>query len=449
MFARVIVDITHTQVDRVFEYSIPDGMPVSLGMRVLIPFGRSKTVEGFVIGTSGTIDYDAEKIKPILSVLESFSALSAEQIELGQFIAKKYNTTLAAALRLMIPAQLRGGRVSQKTQQYVYLNVQGDAFDQAAQSLHTKDGKVKYRKQLEILERLKGAPQGLPCATFGASSIETLVKKGYVRKESKEISRLPFKMNVPQIEDYVLTPVQQAVLMKIQRAANRKFLLHGVTGSGKTEIYVRLIRQCLKSGKTAIMLVPEISLTAQTYRFLKQRFSEEMAVFHSALSAGERYDEWLKVKRGKARIVLGARSAVFAPLENIGAIIIDEEHETSYKSDQYPKYTAHEIAEKRCELNGAILVLGSATPKIETYFRAKQGKLELLRMPERLFDLPLPKVEIVDMREELKNGNRGVISGRLHEEMTAVFENKKQVMLFLNRRGYSTFVMCRGCGYTV
>ena len=226
-------------------------------------------------------------------------------------------------------------------------------------------------------------------------------------------------------------------------------MLHGVTGSGKTEVYIHLIRDCLARGKTAVLLVPEISLTPQTYFFLKRRFTEPVAVFHSGLSAGERLDEWLRVKRGRAKIVLGARSAVFAPVSNLGAIIIDEEHENSYQSDNYPNYTALEIAEKRCSLTGATLVLGSATPSIETYFAARQGRYKLLKMPERMFGLRLPRVRVADMREELKKGNTGAIGGMLYTEIEKTLSAGKQAMLFLNRRGYSTFVMCRACGYTV
>jgi len=448
MYAKVIVDISHTQVDQLFDYSVPAGMRAETGMRVLVPFG-ARRAEGFVISVCGETDYPAEKVKPITKTLEDYAALTEEQIDVARFIAEKYNTTMASALRFMIPAQLRGGKVAGKKRNVAHLQLAGAAFGEAMQSLYTAEGKAKYPRQIEVLRTLRAAPEGAPAASLNASAVKTLVKKGWVTVEGEEVARQPFKEPVPRIPDYELTDAQQRILDEINAADRGKFLLHGVTGSGKTEIYIRVIRQCLEQGKTAIMLVPEISLTAQTFRFLKQRFDEEIAVFHSGLSAGERYDEWLKVKRGKARIVLGARSAVFAPLKCLGVVIIDEEHETSYKADQYPKYTAHEVAEKRCELNGATLILGSATPQVETYYRAKQGQLRLLNMPKRLFGLPLPKVSVVDMRTELQEGNRSAISGRLHAELERTLRNGKQAMLFLNRRGYSTFVMCRGCGYIV
>jgi primosomal protein N' (replication factor Y) len=285
---------------------------------------------------------------------------------------------------------------------------------------------------------------------FSASAVKSLEKKGVIRVQRTVVSRLPFDWDGTLADDFELTPAQRDVLETIRsEEGDKRFLLHGVTGSGKTEIYIRVIRDCMEQGKTAILLVPEIALTPQTYFFLKCRFQETIAVFHSGLSAGERFDEWKKVKMGEARIVLGARSAVFAPLENIGAIVIDEQHESSYKSDHYPRYTAADIARRRCELNDAVLILGSATPDIETYHEAERGAYTLLKLPERLFGLQLPAVTVVDMREELRRGNRGVISGELYDKLDDALRAGKQAMLFLNRRGYSTFVMCRACGYTV
>lgn len=448
MYARVIVDISHTQVDRVFEYKIPDGMNIRKGMRVKVPFGRMRDTEGVVIGMEAQTEYPEEKLKEILCPLDDFCALTEEQIELAGFIKEKYNTTLASALRFMLPAQVRGGRVCAKTHNVARLAVSGEALLEAEQALKKKDGSIKFPKQMETLALLKEQGE-CPVSTLNASAVKSLEKKGVIKIAGAEVARKPFEKTVKKIADYELTQKQQSVLSEILEGEKKRFLLHGVTGSGKTEIYIRVIRDCIQKGKTAILLVPEISLTPQTYTFLKQRFDEDVAVFHSGLSAGERFDEWMKVKRRQARIVLGARSAVFAPLENIGVIIIDEEHETSYKADNYPKYTAHEIAEERCRLNGAILILGSATPRIETYYEAKQGSYTILKMPNRLFELQLPAVEIVDMCGELKQGNRTAISGKLYDEIERTLANKKQAMLFLNRRGYSTFVMCRSCGYVV
>ncbi len=449
MYAKVIVDISHTSVDRVFEYRVPEGFNISPGMRVCVPFGRGgKPVEGFVIAVDETAEYDAAKLKDITEALEDFPSVTPEQLKLAQYMKERYNTTLCNALRFMIPAQLRGGRIAAKMRSYCVLCVFGSDYQNALDSLLKKDGTPRFPQQLELLEALQSS-DGLPTSEVNPSSLKTLQKKGFVRVESREVERLPFDAEVPLIEDFELTEAQLGVLESIRKQPDGAFLLHGVTGSGKTEIYIRVIKDCIARGRTAIMLVPEISLTPQTYVFLKQRFSGGIAVFHSGLTAGERFDEWMKVKRGEAKIVLGARSAIFAPLENIGAIIIDEAHEGSYKADKYPKYNAREIAKKRCEINGAALILGSATPDIETYYEAEQGEYTILSMPQRLFGLSLPEVEIVDMREELKNGNKSVISGRLYELISSALSRGKQAMLFLNRRGYSTFVMCRACGYTV
>lgn len=449
MYAKVIVDISHTNIDRVFEYTVPEEMELLVGMHVLVPFGQKKKVEGIVVGLLEQPEYDAEKLKPVIRPLEDFCAVTAEQLELAQYMKQRYNTTLAAALRFMVPAQLRGGRVSEKIQQFCFLTVQGEAFETAMKTLYKADGTPKYQKQIDVMLQLKEANKGVAASALPASPVKSLEKKGWIRIEESRIARRPFHAEIGLIEDYALTATQLEVLESILGTKQKRFLLHGVTGSGKTEVYIRVIKHCLEQGKTAILLVPEISLTPQTYLFLKQRFTEEIAVFHSGLSAGERYDEWRKVKRGEAKIVLGARSAVFAPLTNIGAIIIDEMHEGSYKADNYPKYSALEIARKRCELNDAILLLGSATPDIETYYEAEQGAYTILKMPQRLFGLSLPEVEIVDMREELRRGNKGVISGKLFALLSETLAKKKQAMLFLNRRGYSTFVMCRACGYTV
>ncbi len=445
MYAKVIVDISHSKVDKFFEYSVPAGMYISIGSRVKVPFAN-KTIDGFVLEVSDTCDFDESKIKQVSCVLDPFAAFTRDQIELAWYIREKYNTTLAAGLRLMIPAQIRHKDVHAKTEKRVYLNT---SAGEAAKDLTGKNGKIKYPRQMEVLLALE-KEDGLAMSGLNSSAVKSLLQKGFVTVSEEKVDRsVSGRDEVSKTEDFRLTGRQEYVLERILSNPGGKFLLHGVTGSGKTEVYIRVIRDCLVRGKTAVMLVPEISLTPQTYQFLKQRFSEEIAVFHSGLSAGERYDEWLKVRQGKVRIVLGARSAVFAPVDALGVIIIDEEHENSYGSDNYPNYTAAEIAEKRCELTGATLLLGSATPSIETYYAAQNGKYTLLNMPDRIGSLQLPRVTIVDMREEIQKGNTTAISGTLYSEIEKTLQMGKQAMLFLNRRGYSTFVMCRACGYTV
>ncbi len=445
MYARVIVDISHAKVDKFFEYIVPEGMEIKVGSRVRVPFAN-KTIDGFVLELSDACDFDKAKIKQVSCVLNPLTALEEDQIALAQYLKEKYNTILAAALRLMLPAQVRKNTAREKRQKVVFLV--RERLLEAKKGLYAKNGSVKYPRQMEVLQALDNH-DGLPAKTLNSSALKSLLKKGFVLIAEEKVERLAFPHKVNREKDFSLTQQQKRALWEILKDPGGLFLLHGVTGSGKTEVYIRLIRDCLSKNKSAIMLVPEISLTPQTYLFLKRRFSEEIAVFHSGLSAGERLDEWLRVKQGRAKIVLGARSAVFAPVHNLGALIIDEAHENSYQSDNYPNYTALEIAEQRCRLTGATLVLGSATPSVETYYAAKQGRYKLLKMPERMFGLCLPHVQIADMREEIKKGNTGAVSGVLYNEIDKTLKLGKQAMLFLNRRGFSTFVMCRSCGYTV
>ncbi|MBU5293355.1 primosomal protein N' [Anaerosalibacter bizertensis] len=283
------------------------------------------------------------------------------------------------------------------------------------------------------------------------SVVKSLEKKGEIKIIEKEVLRSPIPNGISQYKKHKLTDKQEyclnEILDTIRNEEGNKFLIHGVTGSGKTEIYLQLIENLIKSGKQAIVLVPEISLTPQTVERFVGRFGQKVAVLHSRLSYGERFDEWRRIKEGKVNIVVGARSAVFAPFNNLGLIIIDEEHENSYKSSMNPKYNAIEVAEKRCELEGASLVLGTATPSLETYYRAKSGEIKLLTLSDRINNKKLPTMNIVDMREELNSGNRSILSVDLYDAIEENLKNNKQTILFLNRRGYSTFISCRKCGY--
>lgn len=283
------------------------------------------------------------------------------------------------------------------------------------------------------------------------SVIKSLEKKEEIKIVEKEVLRSPIPDGISQYKKYKLTDKQRdclnEILDTIKNKEGNKFLIHGVTGSGKTEIYLQLIEDLIKSGKQAIVLVPEISLTPQTVERFVGRFGQKVAVLHSRLSFGERFDEWRRIKEGKVSIAIGARSAVFAPFDNLGLIIIDEEHENSYKSSMNPKYNAVEVAEKRCELEGASLVLGTATPSIETYYRARSGEIKLLTLSDRINNKKLPAMNIVDMREELNSGNKSILSVKLYNAIEENLKNNKQTILFLNRRGYSTFISCRKCGY--
>lgn len=450
MYAEIIVDIAAEQIDRVFTYAVPSGLFLQPGMRVRVPFG-SREKEGFVIRLKDMADYDESKIKPVLGTLEDYPALLPPLMELAREIREKSHCSLCEALRLMLPAEMRGGRVKIRTEEYVELNIPLSRLDEAI----ALQGRSK-KKQL-ILTLLSDG-QAHPMEEMRAlvkdarEPIKALAEKEIVRIFEREALRSPYYGTPDAPPDPELTPEQQEVLAELAYALGREskpFLLHGVTGSGKTEVYIRLVRQALKAGKGAVILVPEIVLTPQMIHWFRSRFGDTMAVLHSRLSAGERFDEWRRIRQGQARIVIGARSAVFAPVEDLGVIIVDEEHEQTYLSDRFPQYDAREIAVSRGKREGAAVLFASATPSIYSYAMARRGDYTLLEMPHRVLNRPLPQVHIVDMREELRLGNHDMFSGLLREKLAKCIADGGQAMLFINRRGYASSVNCRKCGATI
>lgn len=434
MYAQVIIDQDAKALDRVFEYIIPDDMDLSIGMRVYVPFG-SRVLQGFIIGIDKNCEYDKAKLKSIISKIEDFSAIKPEMLKLMEFMADKNHLKLASILRLFLPSEMREGKVKELFKTYYSLVPD-------VQITLSKSAK----KQFEIVEALKNGKQSAIelGEKFGYSAIKALLLKGYIQKSYEEVKRSPFII-VDKNKRVKLNDSQKDAITKIRE--NKTYLLHGVTGSGKTEIYMNLIERTLTEGKNAIMLVPEISLTPQIMSNFKGRFGDSVALLHSGLSAGERFDEWKRLFSGEAKIAIGARSAIFAPLENLGMIIIDEEHEASYISESNPRYDTHDVAQFRARFNGCPLVLGSATPSIETYKNAKDGEFELIELPLRANGRPLPPVQIVDMMEEIRRGNSGIFSNQLLADLANVINSKKQAMIFINRRGYSSFMRCRDCGY--
>ena len=434
MYAQVIIDQDAKALDRVFEYIIPDDMDLSIGMRVYVPFG-SRVLQGFIIGIDENCEYDKAKLKSIISKIEDFSAIKPEMLKLMEFMADKNHLKLASILRLFLPSEMREGKVKELFKTYYSLVPD-------VQITLSKSAK----KQFEIVEALKNGKQSAIelGEKFGYSAIKALLLKGYIQKSYEEVKRSPFII-VDKDKRVKLNDSQKDAITKIRE--NKTYLLHGVTGSGKTEIYMNLIERTLTEGKNAIMLVPEISLTPQIMSNFKGRFGDSVALLHSGLSAGERFDEWKRLFSGEAKIAIGARSAIFAPLENLGMIIIDEEHEASYISESNPRYDTHDVAQFRARFNGCPLVLGSATPSIETYKNAKDGEIELIELPLRANGRPLPPVQIVDMMEEIRRGNSSIFSNQLLADLANVINGKKQAMIFINRRGYSSFMRCRDCGY--
>ncbi len=435
MYADVIIDQDAKALDKVFVYSIADGLDVKVGMRVIVPFG-ARHLQGFVVGLKDDCDYDKSRIKQISSVVEDFSAIKPEMLELMKFMAKKNHLSLASILRLFIPTEMREGKVKELFKTFYSIAPEKEIFLPKS-----------AKKQQEIVDLLSQMPrvEGSKLnEKFGYSSIKSLLDKGYIKKELEKFSRRP-EIDMGETAKVTLNQMQKNAIEAIK--GNATYLLHGVTGSGKTEVYMHLIDDVLKEGKSAIMLVPEISLTPQIFNHFKLRFGERVAILHSGLSAGERFDEWKRLFSGEAQIAIGARSAIFAPLENLGIIIIDEEHEQSYISEANPRFSTHDVADFRARYNNCPLVLGSATPSVESYEKAKRSEYNLIEMPTRANGKELPTIQIVDMIGQIRQGNSGIFSNELIAALANVVNDKKQAMLFINRRGYSSFMRCRECGY--
>lgn len=442
MIAEVIVEITSSNVDKVFDYLIPnfalESFSVLVGRRVLVPFGNRK-IEGYIINTKESSNLESSKLKEIIKFLDENPVILPEMLNLMQFMVEEYNLKKVDVLRLFIPSEMRGEKIKPL---YVNAYQKVENFD-----LNSFICKKNAKKQQEIIDFLKNNEiiEAEQVKNFSDSAIKTLVNLGVIKKIPQEKYRTP-KSNL-QIENAKITlnNYQQKAVDGITSAGT--YLLHGVTGSGKTEVYMHLIERILKENKTAIMLVPEISLTPQVLQHFTERFGENVAILHSGLSAGERFDEWRRLLSGNAKIAVGARSCIFAPLTNVGIIIIDEEHDGSYLSESNPRYNTIEIAKFRSKQNGCPLVLGSATPSLESYSKVIDGEYKLFELPVRANGKDMPEIQIVDMLGEIRCGNTGIFSRSLLANLEECMSEKNQAMIFINRRGYSSFMMCRECGY--
>ena len=440
MIAEVIVDVLSSEVDRVFDYDIPTSFScLTAGFRVLVPFGNRK-IEGYIVNIKETTDCPQVKLKSIISVLDNYPIIKPELIELIHFMKDKLYLRLLDGIRLAVPSQVRGN-TKEKFERIVTLN--DTLLDGYISTLSTRQ-----KNPLKVIAKLKEKPEinyTLLSKEFGNSVINKMLEYGVLKEVRNRINRLNVKPNTDT--KHTLTKLQQNAVENIINSTDKPIVLFGVTGSGKTEVYMNVIDRALASGKTALMLVPEISLTPQMVKVFSGRFGKDVAVLHSALSSGEKYDEWTRIHRGEAKIVVGARSAIFAPIENIGVIIIDEEHDGSYLSDSSPRYFTHDIAEFRAKKNSCSLVLGSATPSIETFYKAKTNKYNLVEMPIRVNAQPMPNIEIVDMCTQFKLGNKSMLSSNLLEKLSDSVSSGKQSILFINRRGFSSYLMCRECSY--
>ena len=436
MIAEVIVDIATSETDRIFDY-LCDGDTV-VGSRVRAPFG-GKTVPGFVMKIKEKSEVPFEKLKKVIPCPDELPAINGECLALAEKITARYRVPKALTLRLFLPSEMRTGKVRELYRNYATLKVS-----------------VKEMKLSKTAKNQLGAAEFLAengktdCAYLNnlfPGSVAALEKKGYVEITKEQRLRDPYKTVTAEKVERTLTPDQQRAVKTVCEDSRVVQLLHGVTGSGKTEVYLTLIAKCLEEGKSSIFLVPEISLTPQMLSQLRARFGKNAAILHSGLSAGERFDEWWRLRTGEAKIAIGARSAIFAPLENIGVIIIDEEHDSSYSSESAPRYNTFDVALLRAKRNNCKLVLGSATPAVETYKRAKEGEFSLIRLEKRINKKPLPEITIADMRREARRGNSSPFSSALKEEIEKCLSMDKQAILFLNRRGYSQTVICKECGY--
>lgn len=435
MVAEVIVDIAHSDVDKIFDYFCEEN--ILPGMMVSVPFGQMSSVTGFVMRVKEKSDYPEEKMKKILRAEIAYPVLTAESLQLAEKLANRYKTPKASVLRLFLPAEMRSGKAKEYYRRFAVVKGDPPAFS----------GREKKQKETYDFIADNGEVDTVFLQNNFGSSYLTLAKKGYIEIVQKRVMRSPYSFEQGSGRERTLKPAQEIAMRTIERTEKTVTLIHGVTGSGKTEVYLNLIAKQLEKGKNAIFLVPEISLTPQMLSQLRARFGSSAAILHSGLSAGERFDEWCRLREGSAKIAIGARSAIFAPLENLGVVIIDEEHDGSYLSESSPRYSTFDVAYLRARYNGCKLVLGSATPSVETYRRAKEGEFELVRMPDRINARPLPDIHIADMRQEVRRGNISPFSSALRDKLNECLEEGNQAIVFLNRRGYSQTVVCRNCGY--
>jgi len=438
MIAKVLVEINNINVDKTFDYIVPFKYieKIKIGMRVKVPFA-SRELEGFVLDLVNSTD-DNYELKEIISIVDTEPILNNELLHLGKFMSKKYFSTLISCYQTMLPKALKAQNKTTINKKMIkYVELCSNSFPKL---------KPNQEKIVEYL-RINGKVKKEEVNKISVSGVNTLIKNGIIIESLIEEYRLVTKDINKEKETFKLTVEQQEAKNKIlSQTQSSVFLLHGVTGSGKTVVYMEIVEEMLNRGKDSIFLVPEISLTPQMVYHFKSRFGDEVAVLHSRLSEGEKYDEYRKIVEGKVHIVVGARSAVFAPFKNLGAIIIDEEHTTSYKQDNNPKYSAIEIAIERAKNNNAIVILGSATPSLETYARSIKGLYTLVELKHRVNTNNLPLVEIVDMSKEKHRGS--IFSSRLITEVNKRLEEHEQIILLLNRRGYSSFITCSNCGYT-
>lgn len=454
-YARVVVDLSAPEIsNRYFHYLVPpEILPVlQRGMRVLVPFGRRK-ITGFVTGFDK--EPQVKEVKEIIRVIDSFPLMTEELLDLASWISSYYLCPLGEVLRTVLPSFY--SKLKAKEVKYVTLRGTEEEINSTIEK--TKKRAPRQGEVLEVLLQGKEMPLKELLEKTGAShqAINALSKKGLVEVSRERVTRDPFQGKLYGLSKPLPLSRQQEQALKIikesleegKETPPSRILIHGVTGSGKTEVYLQAIEEVIKKGQEALFLVPEISLTPQMVAWFRGRFGPLVTLLHSRLSQGERYDQWCKVLEGKVKVVVGPRSAIFAPFSNLGIIIIDEEHENAYKQGESPRYDAREVAGKRSLLNNCPLVMGSATPSVESYHQAVEGNYKLVEMDSRVEERPLPPVKIIDLKKEGSQGNKNLFSRELYWSIKESLERKEQVILFLNRRGFASFTLCKECGYVI
>ena len=454
MFADVIVDIQHEKLDKIFQYRIPEEMEGRLepGMQVLVPFGKgNRQIKGYVTGISEECDYDLSKVKEIAEIPERGVEIEAKLVALAAWMKENYGGTMIQALKTVLPIKQKENA---KVKKRLRLLLDEETGKRQLHYYLEKNQKARARLMAALLDdHLLEYELVTKKLNITLPVIRALEEQGVLAIESEQVFRTPLKETGRQEEAIDYTPEQRRIIDRFRedylQGIRHTYLIHGVTGSGKTEVYMEMIRTVVEQGRQAIVLIPEIALTYQTVMRFYRRFGDRVAIMNSRLSAGERYDQMMRARAGQVDVMIGPRSALFTPFPNLGLIVIDEEHEPTYKSEQTPRYHARETAIRRAQAEDAGVVLGSATPSMEAMYRARRGEYELFEMKNRSRMQQMAQVYTVDMREELKNGNRSILSRKLMELMAERLAKGEQTMLFLNRRGYSGFISCRECGHVV
>ena len=455
-FADIIVDISVDKLDKTFQYILPDELlgSVEIGSQVNVPFGNRR-ITGYVVNITDEAEFDVNRMKPIESLVGNAVSIDGRMIKLAYWMKHNYGSTINQALKTVLPVK---ETVREKTQSTISLSEEYSSDDEKVTAFLTECEKKHYAAKQRLVEALfrDGVLDESMIKSklnISASTITALIKQGVIVKDDNLVYRNPINREYAPTAKCQLNPEQSyvadSIIADYDAGKRATYLIKGVTGSGKTEVYLEIIEHVLSMDRQVIMLIPEIALTYQTVMRFYRRFGNQVSILNSRMSKGERYDQYLRAKRGEINIMIGPRSALFTPFDRLGLVVIDEEHEGAYKSDTVPKYHARETAIELASMCGASVILGSATPSVDAYYKARSGEYKLFVLDNRAGESILPKVETVDLREELKSGNKSIFSRKLKKLMEERLANKEQIMLFLNRRGYVGFINCRECGHVI